>query len=298
MNELDFLQQYTDAVKHSTDHTRQVLLLMVGASIVICAAFWNSRPTSWAGARLAVARAIVQILSHEEERKKNPLAGEFQVPSGQEELYAFAAESAHRSSITLYEAQQNLNRIQQVRGEQINKIQVPMSGISGVNFDINDLGVFGGFVLLVLLIWETYALWRYADNLRLAFDHIREISAKQLDGHEQNILLYHTYQRLAMHQVLMIPPPPASKNSKTGQLKLFLRNAPWLMCALPCLVQTTIVLNDWATRKYALPLYPQGIFQVLIFGTMIWLVILGLTFFCFLILRKASFTWQEVAKEI
>jgi len=298
MKELDFLRQYSDAAKHSTDRTRQVFLLMIAASILIYAASWNSGMSGWANARLALARATERILSHEEERKKNPLIGELQVPRGKAELYAFAKENIEWSGITLYQAQQNLNQIQQVRGEQINHIQVPMAGFGGINFDVNDLAMFGGFTLLVLLVWEYYSLWHYADNLTLAFDHAREIGAKELNVSEQKILLYHTYQDLAMHQVLTIPPRPASKNQETSQLQLFLRQSPRVMYTLPLVVQTLVVFHDWLTIDIGRSVNSRAAVTVLFVGTTIWLILAVFTALCFYILRKTDITWQRIAKTI
>jgi hypothetical protein len=298
MKELDFLPQYTDAVKASTDRTRYIFLVLIAASILMYAAFWNSRSTGWAGARLALARATERILSHEETLKKDPLLGDLQIPRGQEDLYAIARENAARSGMTLYQAQQNLNQLQQVRGEQVNHIQVPVPGIGAVNFDINDLAMFGGFTILVLLIWETYSLWHYADNLRLTFDLARDIGAKQLDDEGQNRILYHTYQTLTMHQVLTIPPRPASKASDIGQLKLFLRKAPRLMYVLPLAVQTTVVLVDWETFNLGSSVSRSATVAVLVYGTTIWLLVIVLTVLCLYVLRKTDITWRRGAETI
>jgi hypothetical protein len=50
------LQLYVEAAWVSSTRARYVLILMVVASVLCFAAFWNSHPRSWLNARLRLAR--------------------------------------------------------------------------------------------------------------------------------------------------------------------------------------------------------------------------------------------------
>jgi len=62
MKDIDFLQQYAEAVKDSSNRTRQILLVMIIASILVFAAFWNSRSNGWISSRRTLTVAAVDML--------------------------------------------------------------------------------------------------------------------------------------------------------------------------------------------------------------------------------------------
>jgi hypothetical protein len=298
MDEFDFLQQYTDAAKDSTNRTRQILLVMIVASILMFAAFWNSRTGGWANSRLALAKATQDILANEDDRKRHPeIWGELKVTPGDEELYRKAKEYIDKApSRTLQQAKDSLFWSQKIRTEQVGQIQVP---VLGINFDVNDLGMLGGFTFIVLLIWVNYSLWHQSNNFRLAFDFARELGARESNKEGTNRLLYHTYQNLAMHQVLTIPPRPASaRSSRPDKPKAWIRKVSKLLYALPLAVQTTVVAHDWYTTDIGELISLDSTNTVLITGTAFWCLIAILTVMCFRMWRKTHDTWKSVADTI
>lgn len=315
MTEIDFLQQYSEAVKDSTNRTRQILLVMVIASILMFAAFWNSREGSWSNSRLGSAKALYAYLENEEAKRTTALLKErgVQVPAeilakaeplatppGEDEIYTKAKELKERlPSKTLKQAEDNLFWTQKIRTEQKGQVQVPVLGIS---FDVNDLGLLGGFSLIVLLTWVNYSLWHHSNNLRLTFDFAKTIDDK--DGGTR--FLYHTYQNLAMRQVLTIPPRAETtktsktevNNSETDRLKVLIRRSSKLLYGLPWLVQTIVVIHDWLTQDLGKLINVGATFRVLIAETIFWIVIAILTLICFLRWNKTFKIWKDVAKTI
>lgn len=297
MKEIDFLKQYTDAAKDSTNRTRQILLVMIIASILMFAAFWNSRTRGWANSRLALAKATEHILSNQAERKEKPLIEEFKPSQSEDAQYRNARDFIHSSPIkTLQQAQDNLFWSQKIRTEQVGQIQVPVLGIS---FDVNDLGMLGGFTFIVLLIWVNYSLWHQSNNFKLAFDFAKELGDKETDEKRNDRTLYHTYQNLAMSQVLTIPPRPAStRPTEPDRPKAWVRKVSKLLYALPWAVQTTVVAHDWKTREIGRLINREATNTVLITGTVFWCLIVILTIMCFYMWRKTYNTWKTVADTI
>jgi hypothetical protein len=296
MKEHDLLQHYIDATRESTDRTRKILLIMIVASIVIATACWNTRSSGWVNSRLAMAKAVDDILVKQDPQ---PLPAGVPTPNpvlsiapGQDTLYKNAEELINKTGRTPNQAKQNLLWAQKVRTEQLSQIQVPILGIS---FDVNDLGLLGGVTFIVMLMWVNYSLWHQSNNLKLAFSF-----ARQLDEDEGNARwLYHTYQNLAMRQVLSIPPRPASIVAKNpGARKLWIRKLSKSLYALPFVVQLAVVLHDWFTADLGTELNWWATLTVLVTGSVFLIFIGVLTVTCFSRWKETFETWKEVAQDI
>lgn len=297
MEDAELLKQYTDATKESTDRTRRILLIMIVASILVATACWNSRTGGWVNSRLKMAKAVDHILNPEHNKPQSEDDNASQVgnrvyPPGQEVLYRNAEGLIKESGRTPNQAHQGLLWAQKVRTEQLSQIQVPVLGIS---FDINDLGLLGGVTFIVLLMWVNYSLWHHSNNLELAFDFARGL---QTDDVGQRVL-YHTYQNLAMHQVLTIPPRPASiKATNPEARKLWMKKGSKLLYALPLLVQAAVVAHDWWTTPIGTEIDQGATWVVLGAGTVFLGMIAALTVTCFIQWKKTFETWKNVAEEI
>jgi hypothetical protein len=297
MKETELLKQYTDAARESTDRTRRILLIMIVASILVATACWNSRTGGWVNSRLAMAKAVDDILNPDNNKRpsgvpESKLIAEGTLPQGEETLYKNAQDLIKKSGRTPDQAHQSLLWAQKVRTEQTSQLQVPFLGIS---FDVNYLGLLGGFTFIVLLIWVNYSLWHYSNNLKLTFDFIRQLGANE----DSQGLLYHTYQNLAMHQVLTIPPRPVSiKERSPGARKLWIRKLYLLLYALPLMVQAAVVLHDWFTSDIGRELDRGATWIVLITGSMFLVFILALTLTCFSRWKEIFDTWKAVAQDI
>lgn len=261
MKDIDFLQQYMDAVQEASNRTRQILIVMIVASILVFAAFWNTREDGWVNSRLKEATLAVDNLGDAKTMEAKTLPA----------LY-------------------KLQWIQKIRAEQVSQIQVPVIGIS---FDVNDLGMLGGFAFIVLLIWINYSVWHQSTNLKLAFNF-----AKKLDKDEPTNLLYYTYQNLAMRQVLTIPPKPATERTSEGKLKTWLQKASKLLYALPLIVQTIVVGHDWITTDIGNRYNSKATHIVLITEIVFWFLNFILTVICFRIWRRTYETWKAYADDI
>jgi len=296
MTDYELLQHYMDATKESTDRTRKILLIMIVASILIATACWNTRASGWVNSRLAMAKAVEDILV-----KQDPQTVLASVPTpspvlsiapGQEDLYKNAEKIIKNTGRTPNQAKQGLLWAQKVRTEQLSQIQVPILGIS---FDVDDLGLLGGVTFIVMLMWVNYSLWHQSNNLKLAFSFARQLTPEK----EYPLWLYHAYQSLAMRQVLSIPPRPATIKAKDPDVrKLWIRKLSKSLYALPFAVQLAVVLHDWFTADLGTELNWWATWTVLIAGS-VFLVIIGvLTVTCFGRWKETFETWQSASKDI
>lgn len=297
MNDTELLSQYINSTRESTDRTRRILLIMIVASILVGTACWNSRKSGWVHSRLEMAKAMDKILNPQFNAPPDgvptaPLVTADGLPPGEEVLYKNATDSIKKNHRTANEVHQNLFWTQKVRTDQLSQVQVPFLGIS---FDVNDLGLLGGVTFIVLLIWVNYSLWHYSNNLKLTFDFARQLKSNEDDPN----LLYHTYQSLAMYQVLTIPPRPKSiKPRNPGARKLWIRKLYLLLYTLPLVVQMAVVVHDWVTSDIGTDLDWSATWIVLIAGSLFLCFIGILTWTCLRRWQETFETWKSVAKDI
>lgn len=290
MKDIDFLRQYLDAARESSTRTRQILLLMIIASILVFSAYWNSRTGGWMNNRLDQAVKEVDYFRTKERQTSEGLAKSIDSETPPVEERNRQAEKLSLRGDQL-RAEDRLNWLQKIRAEQVGQIQVPVIGIS---FDVNDLGMLGGFAFVVLLIWVNYSLWHHSTNLRLAFDFARDLQKKN-----EPRLLYYTYQNLAMRQVLTIPPRPASdRTPEKDKIKLWIQNISKLLYALPLAVHTTVFLHDLSTIDIGKSISDTATKNVIITGAIFLFLILLLTIVCFFIWTRTYKTWETVADEV
>lgn len=153
----------------------------------------------------------------------------------------------------------------------------------GTVFDVNALGVLGGFTFMVILILFRFTLWREYNNLRLTF----------LEARREH--LSYCYKSLAMQQVLTVP-PTLSSDSPVPQPSGKLVRVLYLP---PLIVQTLIVFNDLRTIRVGWIITPVGTCVSVIFGFGFLLVIAFFTAKCWQLSNRIDFeweTWEPLAK--
>ena len=118
------------------------------------------------------------------------------------------------------------------------------SPLPGVSIDVNDVGIFGGAALIMLMLVLLVCLMREHENLYLALYKVRQLA--RLDGHEHGTseanLLYHA---LVMSQVLASPPTLARWHNR-GFLRHF---GPIYLT--PVVVYVWVVVKNEATVERA-----------------------------------------------
>src|SRR5262249_5811275 len=138
----------------SSARSRHILVILIAASILVFAGFWNARDASWITTHLKWAAKIEAQIRHppvgppsEEQRKIQDRATAYQIEN-------------------IGEAQHFHQHLLDLMAEHVLYLRVPILGLA---FDVNDLGTFSGLAFLVLLLWARFSLWHELHNLRLCF---------------------------------------------------------------------------------------------------------------------------------
>lgn len=263
MNEL-FIKEYLAAVSASSTRARYVLILMILASVVVFSAFWNSREGSWVTSRLDCIAAAEQF--------KAGKIGRDEYERGKE-----CAENYNLDSVD--EAIAMHEELRRTMVDNVLTVHVP---ILGMRFDVNDLGMLGGFAFAVLLLWFRFALWQEQENLRRVFAHVPKENKKEV------------YIALAMHQVLTVPPNLDGKprdEAVWGYLVLGL-------LFLPFLVEATVFFHDCMTLTLGNAVNPRSALVVLGVSIVFTVLTLVFTINALTIVRGTIGTWRKVSEEL
>jgi len=282
------INSYVEAATSSSDRGRVVLLVLITASVLSFMAFWNTRQGSWLNSRLHMARIVetgcpsnadkpdwdqVRNRLQPDDRAFLPQAREFY-------------ENRHIHSCA--QLAELVKDLEDVQTKEINFIKIPFFG---VQLDVNDLGMLGGFALAVAVIWFRSSLAREYENLKLCFD-----TARFQDKAQGNELLQACYELLAMRQVLTTPrslvgQPPSTRSFLWSQLVLALY---WL----PLGVQAAIVYTDLRTSPLGWSVSHGNTIFVYSVETSFLLLIFFVTFSCRNLAKDIDNLWDKVAEEL
>lgn len=271
------MEQYVKAAWTSSTRARFVLIVIVTASILTFAAFWNSQPKSWMNSRIHLARiAAVACSSNWSNGAKVSLRTEDQV-----ELFARSKEYYdNRHFESCDQLTEHVRQLQDIQARQVNLIQVP---VFGVVLDVNDLGTLGGFTFVILLLWFRFSIARELSNLRLVFEVAGEAGPDKLQR---------CYDLLSMRQVLTVPP----SRHPTGHP--FWRGLPLVLYVLPFAVQLTVFINDICTFDLGWSVSHLNTIALLIASSMCLVVGGILTYLSFVLTRNVMQEWDKAARTL
>lgn len=160
------IQDYLDACGESAKRTRNVIVVLVIATVLVFAALLNSQQSNWMHRRLL---KMGDMHSTYVESKLGTYP--------QREKYK--DDIAYKDAIAQYERRYNDLWAAVVRTyvDTSLVIRVPFFGFS---FDVNDLGFLGGTGFLTILVCLRFCLTREVNNLLLSFDQARHTSGVEL----------------------------------------------------------------------------------------------------------------------
>jgi hypothetical protein len=141
------------------------------------------------------------------------------------------------------------------------------SPLPGVSIDVNDLGVFGGITLVLLMIIVAASFATEHESIYLALDLV---TSRVVDGPSERgetllraNLLYHL---LATTQVLNVPPTRA-RWRRAAALAWFR-----VVFLAPVAVYAWLIWTEWSTRHirsaYGVNVFPTLWFEVVLFGVL------------------------------
>lgn len=180
-----------------------------------------------------------------------------------------------------YETAQARQYAQALDQARITNIVLLRTPLVGTIFDVDDLGLVGGFALMTLLLMFRFTLWREYNNLWVTF---RQARTEHLE---------YCYRSLAMQQVLTVPPALAGSRPPQKPLGKVVR----LLYFLPLFVQVVILLNDLGTIDLGIALNPWATGLSLSLGAL-WLIFTCfLTMYCFQLSISIDKEWQKWASK-
>lgn len=275
--ELDSLVQETVS---ASKRSRRVLLFAVLASIMAFSSYWNSRPLGWAEQRFQVINKALQYHAQADTQLLKMADGTL-MP----EMHLTI--KANRANIDTFLMVRNANTQEELKFLKdvyynlkagTFKFEIP---ILGIPFDVNDLGLFSGISLTLLLFLLWFCLEREGENVETS-----------LKAAEQAGRLKHYYRRLSMTQVLTVP---AREHRELSVFWLVLTKILYL---LPLFVQYLIYLNDSATSSIVSPISEDATRTYNIINLVSIVVIVLMTIVCFVQIIKIDLLWTKYHRKI
>ncbi|MBK9273019.1 MAG: hypothetical protein IPM49_00575 [Flavobacteriales bacterium] len=152
--------------------------------------------------------------------------------------------------------------------------------IIGVTFDVNDLGLLSGIIIVLLYFSFVYTLSLRYTHLKIAFD-----SMKDFDEQTQRV----AKMLIKMDQILTI-----HKKERKSDLRI-IGEIPKLLYSVPCIVYGLIFIHDIATLEIARKILNSPVRSVveLVMCGLILLVLLGLTYRAYQIASKTDKLWER-----
>ena len=268
MNEPVDIQVYVSAVTESSRRTGTAMYLLLVATVVMFAAYWNVRPGGWTTARIEKAENALQWFGWKDSvrAKLDP-----------EQQVAFD-ESRHFAEMFHLESKEQLKeqiKFHTDRYWQQSVIEIP---IFNIQLDVADLGMLGGFTFVNILILLRLSLGRELANLKFAFGEANRRGQ-----------LWSFYHLLSLHQVLSVPPHQSAMIGRVWS------KANRALLVLPFFIQALIFKNDWKTRAWGMAMSATNTITLLSFG-FICLILIGLlTIVCFRAWEDYDAEWKRQA---
>jgi hypothetical protein len=262
--------RYLEATVTSSTRVRQVILVMITTSVVIFVAIWNaSNLTSWFHLRKDKVGAVAQWMKLQEKgdeadrysallnklRSGSDLEVERYTALLEREAEARQLFNAMWPRLTREQILEIAKKWRDLDYDNVTAFKLPFFGVV---VDFNDVPFFGGFALLMLLLWLRLSLWRHYSNISWVFS-----------TNDRSLLLF-AYQYLSMGQVLSVPPPLDAIHRKYMPAKA------WVIALflLPIAVQVVGLVSELTTLDILEPFGARMHGAWLTGMSAIWLVLL------------------------
>jgi hypothetical protein len=291
----DYLKPFLEATIASAARFRRVLIVLIVSSVLAFGAFWNAVQWSWLNSRIKLVRTAEAVLAVDE---INEELGTLQAST--ERAHLLLAEKSKYEALLVgrdvgnarrwlklggFTTSESLNRYAErlELSRQQHALLIPVPGLGRV-FDINDLGLLGGFTFVVVLMWFRFSLWREYFNLYSTFEEARTL--KDLE---------YCYKYLAMNQVLTVPPILCP----TTQPK----ERPWgkvvrYLYVLPVAVQLAVFSYDCYTFDLGWVINPVNTVVSIVASFCFLVLSVLLVYWCLRLSSEIDNKWEEAARRI
>lgn len=278
LTEESSIEHYITAGAASASRGRSILIVMITTSILAFSAFWNSRQGSWLNTRLRLAVDAQHWISMKEEDR-------VKLTADQMEYFRPAKEFLEVRGInSVDQLNEMVKRLQAVQSDQVNLIRIPFFGSV---FDVNDLGLLGGFSFVILLLWFKFGLSRELQNISLTFNEAKRRNQLKV-----------CYQQLAMQQVLTVPRMLPDEPHHRQISPSFWDKMPKILFILPFGVHSIVFGYDLYSFKFGMSVSQFNTIFNTAFSLLFLVLILILTVNCYTVSREISNEWNEAYNKL
>jgi hypothetical protein len=227
MDERELLIQYVKAAGDSARRSRLAFLVLMVASVLGFAAFWNSRQSGWLNTRYRVEADVQRWWPYLSTKREPPsLSDDLRGRFTQAQLFVQERISTPDSDAKA-SVDADVDIFRKLRATDVMSVRVPFFAVS---FDVNDLGMIGGIGFVVILLWLAFCIASELRDTALVFRR----------GDESG-LLTHVYDLLIMQQVLTVA--PQLEDEHESWTRWITKSLFWL----PAVVQILVFVNDMNT---------------------------------------------------
>lgn len=236
MNQSESETQLIAAVRSASDRARYSLYVVTIATIMIFVASYNIHEAGWPVTRLERWYQLIKQMS---------------------------AQSAQQTPLGNSDPQELKLLRDEYMKQFVARSLFTSSPLPGVSIDVNDLGVFGGITLTLLMVIVAASFATEHESIYLALQEVRRRvmneGADKREAFQHANFLYHV---LATTQVLNVPPTRARWQRATA--------LSWFRAVFvaPAAVYAWLVWTDWSTRHirsaYGVRLFPTLWFEVVL----------------------------------
>ncbi len=259
-----------EKASRSATRNRFIVIVLVASSVLGFMSFWNSRSDSWLRLRLEKYKSVREFdyLSLE---KEGALIGDKEKEDFQELKSFLKEQDIERGDDFIVDSK--IGDLEDSWVENFLLVRIPFFGVS---FDINDLGVIGGFAMSIVVFLLFLGLSREKSNLDFVFNHIRECYPSE----KQTFF----FNYLAMSQILTIPPIGSIKKWVTISAKIFY--------FLPVFVYSLIWVHDLYSLKKGLEISTTNTAVSTSVSSLFLLLIVFFSYSCFSLSIDIDRSWS------
>jgi hypothetical protein len=247
----------------ASDRVRHLMVISIIASILAFAAYRNADKETWMALRVHLARVAAR------NAVENPsIDNRLKACHGKNFAVVGLKDPCEdvRRAVTWYRRSGHgeasfKNALEAIEDARVTEMQIVKVPFLGIEFDINDLGVFSAMGLAAIAVVLCYSMVRYYENLYLCLWKIRRVAereGKTNDPQSNANVLYHT---LAMGQVFSRAPTLARWKNHVGLSRL----PSLLLLVVPLFIQAIIFRYDWATVRDG-SIFSEDLTRVTVWG--------------------------------
>ncbi len=272
----ELIDRFIDAAAESTKRARLVLIVITVASVLGFSATWNSSSGGWLNSRLQVSDDVQRWWTYlTSDSEPNSLSVKESERFQQAKKYV-AVRIPHHDLEDSIQVATDAAIFRDLRAHEVQTIRVPFFGVS---FDVNDLGLIGGFGFAVVLMWLAFSIHTERHDTAVALQRATELG-----------VLPYAFDLIRMRQVMTIPPTPGSDKPSP------LRWVTKLLFTFPFLVQLRIFVFDAATWPAGESISPPATKFAVAGGGMFLMIVLVLTIWCIYLSFGVDADWERYAK--